>query len=378
MGVDESYFSALAQPGVRGLRAYDPGHDLVAWRRRFAGRALTELGSNENSFGPSPLAMKAAQDALQEAWRYPDPLGGDLKRALASLHGVNTAQIYLGNGSHEILMQLGQAFCGPQAPMLVSEFCFAVYPIAAQASAADLLRVPALPVTHALMPRGHDVAALIEGFARKPRMLCLANPNNPTGTWLQGAELEALLKAAPTDCIVVVDEAYAEYVDAPEFTSAVGLLPHYPNLVVTRTFSKAYALAGLRVGYALGHPGLIAVLERLRESFNLNHLGLAAAEAALADTAHLQQVVQRTREQRGLLEAELRRRGLEVGPSQTNFLLVDFGSDAEAGRIEAGLLQRGVIPRPMRGYGLGQCLRITVGTEAENAALLAALDEVRR
>lgn len=365
-------FEALAQPGIRGLRAYDPGHDLVALRRA-AGATLLELGSNENPYGPSPRARQAAIDALAAAHVYPDPLGGDLKRALARHHGVEAAQVLLGNGSHEVLMQLAQVFAGAGDEVLAAQYGFAVYALAAQAAGATLRLAPALPRDHA-MPRGHDLDALRAAITPRTRLVYLANPNNPTGTWYSGAAFGAFLAAVPTDVLVVVDEAYAEYVDAPDWASAVPLLARHPNLVVTRTFSKAFALAGLRVGYALAHPGLLAVMERVRESFNVNAPALAAAEAALDDTAHLQAAVAANRAQREALAAALRARGLAVAPSQTNFLLAEFG-DATA-RIEAGLRARGVILRPMGGYGLGDCLRITVGTAGDNARLLAALDEV--
>src|SRR5690606_38790150 len=195
-----------------------------------------------------------------------------------------------------------------------------------------------------------------------------------TGTWFGNDAFAAFMADVPAQVLVVVDEAYAEFVDAPDCASALALTATHPNLVVTRTFSKAYALAGLRVGYAVAHPELVAVMERVRESFNVNAPGLAAAEAALADAAHLRASVDGNREQRQALAGALRARGLAVSPSQTNFLLVEFGG--QAARIEAALVERGVILRPMGGYGLGECLRITVGTAGENARLLAALDEV--
>lgn len=365
-------FQMLAQPGIRGLRAYDPGHDLVALRRA-AAQPLLELGSNENPYGASPAARQAVVEALATLHVYPDPLGGDLKRALARHHGVDTAQILLGNGSHELLMQLAQVFAGAGDEVVASKYGFAVYALAAQAAGAALRLAPALPAD-AVMPRGHDLAALRAAVTPRTKLVYLANPNNPTGTWYAGADFAAFLRALPSDVLVVVDEAYAEFVDAPDYASALPQLAEHPNLIVTRTFSKAYALAGLRVGYALAHPDLIAVMERVRESFNVNVAGLAAAEAALADAAHLAAGVAGNRVQREALAAALRQRGLVVSPSQTNFLLVEFGAQTAA--VEAALLARGVILRPMGGYGLGDCLRITVGTEPENARLLMALDEV--
>ena len=366
-------FEALARPGIQRLRAYDPGHDLVALRRRFVEAQLVELGSNENPYGASPKAKQAVVDALAGIHIYPDPLGGDLKRALAAHHGVQPANLLLGNGSHELLMQFAQVFAGPGDEVVASKFGFAVYALAAQAAGATLRPAPALPRENA-MPRGHDLAGLRASIGPRTKLVYLANPNNPTGTWYAADEFAAFLDAVPVDVIVVVDEAYAEFVDAPDYASALSLVARHPNLVVTRTFSKAYALAGLRVGYAVAHADLVAVMERVRESFNVNALGLVAAEAALADAPHLQASVAGNAMQREALATALRARGLKVSPSQTNFLLVEFGDDA--GRIEAALIARGIVLRPMGGYGLGECLRITVGTADENARLLATLDEV--
>ena len=368
-------FERLARPGVRELRAYDPGHDLVALRRRFAEAQLVELGSNENPYGASPQARDAIQRALDGIHIYPDPLGGDLKRALAAHHGVQPANLLLGNGSHELLMQFAQVFAGPGDEVVASKFGFAVYALAAQAAGATLRPAPALPRENA-MPRGHDLAALRASIGPRTKLVYLANPNNPTGTWYSADIFEAFIASVPADVIVVVDEAYAEFTDAPDYASALPLVTRHPNLVVTRTFSKAYALAGLRVGFAVADEGLIAVMERVRESFNVNALGLVAAEAALADVDHLQASIAGNSAQREALADALRARGMKVAPSQTNFLLVEFGDHSS--RIEARLVGSGVILRPMGGYGLGECLRITVGTEAENQRLLAALDEVMK
>ena len=365
-------FNALAQAGIRGLRAYDPGHDLVALRRE-AVDALTELGSNENSHGPSPKAIDAARAALGEAFRYPDPLGGDLKRALAAKHGVAISRILLGNGSHELLMQFAQVFAGPGDEVVASRHGFAVYALAAQAAGATLVLADSLP-RDAAMPLGHDLQAMSAAISERTKLVYIANPNNPTGTWFDAEGFDAFLQRVPSHMVVVVDEAYAEYVDAPAWRSATEWLPSHPNLIVTRTFSKAHALAGLRVGYALGHADAIAVMERVRESFNVNGPALAAAEASLLDDAHLQSSVDATRREREALSEALVQRGWKVWPSQTNFLLVEFGP--ETARIEQQLLSHGVVLRPMGGYGLPHCLRITVGDAKENARLLAALEVI--
>ncbi|MDQ3289000.1 MAG: histidinol-phosphate transaminase [Pseudomonadota bacterium] len=380
---DEAWFAALAQPGVRGLRAYDPGHDIVSLRRRFSndGTAgaggvteLLELGANENPYGPSPDARSAILDQLHQLHRYPDPLGGDLKRAIARMHGVDRSRIMLGNGSHELLMQLSQVFAGPGTKVSFSRYGFAVFALAAQASGASSQVVEALP-RDAAMPFGHDLPAIAEAIGPDTRLVYLANPNNPTGTWFGQSALKEFMSRMPATTIVVLDEAYAGFAGFQvDVASGLPLLDSHPNLVVTRTFSKAYALAGLRVGYMLGAPGLIAVMERVRESFNVNGPALAACEAALGDDAHQQWVCARNAEQRSALTEALRTRGLRVFPSVTNFLLTEFGPGTAA--IESALVAHGVVLRPMGGYGLPHCLRITVGTREENRRLLGVLDRV--
>ncbi|MBP6626267.1 MAG: aminotransferase class I/II-fold pyridoxal phosphate-dependent enzyme, partial [Arenimonas sp.] len=227
-------FVALAQPGIQRLRAYDPGLDLVALRRDHGPGALVELGSNENSHGPSPAARAAVLDGLHSLNRYPDPLGGDLKRALATHHGVDAAQVMLGNGSHELLMMLAQVFTGPGLEVLASQHGFAVYALAAQAAGASLVQAPAHPPGHA-MARGHDLAALAASVSPRTRLIYLANPNNPTGTWFTAAALDAFLQALPANVPVVMDEAYIEYAQAPGLVSACALQAAHPGLVVTRT-----------------------------------------------------------------------------------------------------------------------------------------------
>lgn len=368
-----SSFAERAQLGIRGLRAYDPGHDLVALRRELPARLLTELGSNENSYGCSATVVPAIRAELAELYRYPDPLGGELKRALAAQLGIAREQILLGNGSHEILMQLAQVFAGPGDDVVMSRYGFAVYALAAQAAGARCVQAEALAAdsTRAL---GHDLEAVAAAMTANTRLVYLANPNNPTGTWFGRRELGAFLDGLPHDALVVVDEAYHEYVDDPDIGSALELLPRHSRLIVTRTFSKAYGLAGLRVGYAVAQAEAVAVLERIRESFNVNTLALAAAEAAVGDQAHVQFVRQQNALERDWLADELRARGFATADSQTNFLLSRFGADCAA--IEQGLLQRRVVPRPMQGYGLPDYLRITVGRRDENLRLLRALDEI--
>jgi histidinol-phosphate aminotransferase len=362
--------AVLANRVTRPLRAYDPGHDLPALRRRF-GAEISELGSNENVLGPSPHALSAIESVLPLAFRYPDPQGGELKQALASRLGVERAGIALGNGSHELLMLLAQCFADDQTSVVFSQFGFAVFPIATAAVGATAICVKALPAEHPSTPYGHDLDALAAATREDTRLVYLANPNNPTGTWFSDADLVTFLERVPASCLVVVDEAYQEFVDLAGVGGALRLRTRFPNLVVTRTFSKAYGLAGLRIGYLVADVSVVAVLERLRESFNVNGLALAAAEAALGDMAHLDRVCRWTREERGWLAAELAGRGYRVLPSQTNFLLVDLGQDAAG--LQERLFECGVIVRPMAGYGLAHTLRVSLGTRAENERLLAAL-----
>lgn len=365
---------ARVQPGIAALKAYDPGHDIVALRERFGADVLVELGGNESPYGCSPLARAALEAALGGLCRYPDPTAAALRRAIAAREGLAPDQVLPGNGSHELLMQLAQAYAGPGSAVLVPRYGFAVHSLAAIAAGATLRVADALPVD-APMPRGHDLDALAAAIGTDTALVYLSNPNNPTGTWFPTAALEAFLGRVPADVVVVVDEAYHETVTTAELPSARGLLDRFPNLVVTRTFSKAYGLAGLRVGYALADAALLAPLERLRESFAVNALALAAAEAALRDQGHVDRFRALNRAQRDRLSEGLQELGWTVSPSQTNFLLADLGRDAAP--VEQALVDRGLVVRPMGGYGLPDCLRISVGDARENARLLAVLEAIQ-
>ncbi len=361
---------ALAQPAIRRLRAYDPGHDLPALRRRF-GAVLAELGSNENPLGPSPLALEAGRRALLEGHRYPDPRMGELRHALAARHGIDPACLAFGNGSHELLMLLGQCFAGPDAAVMHAQYGFAVFTLAAAAVGAPTVIVPALDREDGAAPYGHDLQAMAAALREDVRLVYLANPNNPTGTWFETAALRTFLQHVPNDVLVVVDEAYGEFMQAPGLDSALTLRADFPNLIVTRTFSKAFALAGLRVGYLVADPSVVAVIERLRESFNVNGVAQAAATAALADGDHLALSVERNAVERGRLADALWAHGYRVLPSQTNFILLELPEDAA--ELESRWFGQGVIVRPMGGYGLPHTLRISVGSRADNDRLLETL-----
>jgi histidinol-phosphate aminotransferase len=367
-------FKALANPALRTLLAYDPGHDIPALRKDFADSGgLLELGSNENCYGPSPRIHKCVQEELDSLFRYPDPAGKALKLALSEKLGVPVECIALGNGSHELLMQLAQVFAAPEDEVLVSRYCFAVYPIAAKAAGAHLVVAEANPQAHE-MPLGHDLDSLLAGITAKTKMICFANPNNPTGTWFSFERLAWFLAGVPENVLVVVDEAYLEYATAPEIQSALALIGDHPNLIVTRTFSKAYGLAGLRAGFAVAHRDVISLMEPIRESFNVNAIALHAARIALSDEAHLARVSADNACERDWMMEQLKALNLDVLPSQTNFVLACFGERTDA--IESALFVRGVMVRPMNGYGLGDYLRITLGSRAENRRFIDTLQQV--
>ncbi len=366
-------FQALAQAGIQRLRAYDPGHDIVALRKKHAELFFVELGSNENTYGPSPRAREVILDNLHALHRYPDPLGADLKKAIALKCSIEPGQILLGNGSHELLMMIAQVFSGPETQVIASQYGFAVYALAAQCAGAELVIANAFS-SDAEQSRGHDLSAISAAINEKTRLIYLANPNNPTGTWFSSAAFTDFMDKVPAKVLVIVDEAYLEFVTAPELQSALASINQYGNLIVARTFSKAYGLAGLRIGYIAANANCVAVMERVRESFNVNLLGLAASEAALNDEPHLQWLIEKNASERAWLIEQLEQRGLKCGPSQTNFILVDFQKDSAD--IEAQCVAKAVILRPMRGYGLPNCLRITVGNRDENRQLLKILDEV--
>lgn len=361
---------AGARPWLAGRPAYDPGHDLVALRRRFGPR-LVELGANEHPAGPAPAARAALAAALAGVHRYPDPRAGELRAALAARHGISGAEIVFGNGSHELLMQLGQAFSGPGSEVVHSRYGFAVFALAAGAAGARGVCVEALPEEHPRAPLGHDLERLAAAVTPRTTLVFLANPNNPTGTWFEQDVLRRFLAAVPPAVLVVVDEAYAEYHAHAGGRSALELRAEFPNLVVTRTFSKAHALAGLRVGWLAADPEVCAVLEVLRENFNVGVPAQAAARASLDADDWMAACLADNARERERLAAGLAARGYPCLPSRTNFLLMACGGPAAP--LEARLVEQGIVLRPVGAYGLARHLRVTVGRPDENTRLLDAL-----
>lgn len=360
-------FLALATEGVRGLTPYEPGKPIEDLQRELGLTDVVKLASNENPLGPSPVALEAARGALVDLARYPDGNGFSLKAELAARLDVATDQITLGNGSNDVLEFVARAFAGPGREVVYSQHAFAVYPLATRAVGAKGIAVPAREY-------GHDLDAMARAVGADTRVVFVANPNNPTGTWIDGNALATFLASIPEDVVVVVDEAYREYVEEDGYPDCVTWLAERPNLVVTRTFSKAHGLAGLRVGYAVSHPQVADLLNRVRQPFNVNSAALAAAQAALGDEAHLARSREVNRVGLRYLEGEFRRLGLAFIPSIGNF--ISFELPGEAAPFYQALLHRGVIVRPVGGYGLPTHLRVTVGTAEENRRFVHALERV--
>ena len=373
--------SALTQnalAGILSLEAYTPGMPIDELQRRLGIIDVVKLASNENPLGPSPKvkAAIAASVAGDNLALYPDGSGFRLKKKIAAMHGIDPNCITLGNGSNDILEVLARIYAGPGRAVMFSAYAFAVYPIATQAQNAEGVVVPAKPATDPVMPYGHDMAGFAAALKARPdvALVFIANPNNPTGTWLPPDEIEAFLKSVPAHVIVALDEAYFEYQDEALRPDTARWLKTYSNLLVSRTFSKVYGLAGLRAGYALSHPMVADLLNRVRQPFNNNSLALLAAEVALDDQQHVADAVSLNTVERARFVAELTALGFKLLPSQANFVTIDFGRDAKP--IHQGLLENGVIVRPMASYGMPTFLRVSVGTAAENTRFFDALKAV--
>jgi histidinol-phosphate aminotransferase len=361
---------ALAVEYVRKIAPYVPGKPIAELERELGLTDIIKLASNENPFGPSLQAIAAMQRAATEVGLYPDGSGHELKTKLAQLHGVTREHITLGNGSNDTLVMVAEAFLAPGLEAVASQYAFAVYPIAVQATGATYRTVPALPATDA-MPLGHDLAAMRRAVNERTRVVFIANPNNPTGTYVSAAALDAFVGSLPASTLVVLDEAYFEYGRSLQLQDGIEWLARYPNLVVMRTFAKAYGLAGARIGYAVSHPEVADVLNRVRQSFNVSSMALAGACAALDDPQHVARAVAVAVAERSRVAQRLAELGIVTCPSGGNFLLAHMGPQAAA--INQALLRQGIIVRPVANYGLQEHLRITLGTPQQNDRLLAAL-----
>jgi histidinol-phosphate aminotransferase len=364
-----SDFLALAQSGVQQLSPYVPGKpvDELARELNIDPASIIKLASNENPLGPSPKVLDAIRGALDELTRYPDGNGFDLKTALAARYGVTVEQVTLGNGSNDVIELAARAYLAPGLNAVFSEHAFAVYPIVTQVVGAGAHVVPAKDY-------GHDLPAMLAAIDDRTRVVFVANPNNPTGTAFGAQALADFLDAVPGHVLVVLDEAYIEYATGGDLPDGMQFLGKHENLLVSRTFSKAYGLAALRVGYAISSPVIADVLNRVRQPFNVNSLALAAACAALADTDYLEQGRELNSAGMRQLEEGFRALGLDWIPSSGNFIAVDVGT--AGGPVYQALLGEGVIVRPVAGYGMPNHLRVSIGLASENSRFLAALGKV--
>ena len=361
----------LAPQHIRAISPYQPGKPISELAREMGleEAKIVKLASNENPLGLSPKARAAVEAVVPELGRYPDGNGFDLKTALAARYGVPMARIVLGNGSNDVLEMVASALLGPGRAAVYSEHAFAVYPLATQARGARGIVVPANRY-------GHDLPAMAKAIDAETRVVFIANPNNPTGTFLAAAEIDAFLRAVPPHVAVVIDEAYNEYLPAAARYDSIAWLARHRNLILTRTFSKAYGLAGLRVGFALCDEKIADLLNRVRQPFNVNNLALVAAAAALGDEAFVRRSHDLNLAGMTQLTAGFEHLGLAWIPSCGNFVAVEIPRAAGGSRADAvfrHLLREGVIVRPVAGYGMPDHLRVTVGLAAENERFLSAL-----
>lgn len=362
-------FLAQALPGVQKISPYVTGKPIEEVAREFgvALEDIVKLASNENPIGPSPKVAAAIQAQIADLARYPDGAGYDLKQKLCALHAINANQITLGNGSNDILDLIAKAWVEPGLNAVYSQHAFVAYPLAILAAGGECREVPAKHYAH-------DLTAMLQAMDANTRIVFVSNPNNPTGTAFSQAELEQFLAQVPSHVLVVMDEAYIEYCEQGAIANSMPLLGQYPNLIVSRTFSKAYGLAALRVGYAVSSPVVADVLNRVRQPFNVNSMALAAAAAAVEDQAHIDYIRSENRKGMQQLEAGFSQLGLSWIPSYGNFVAVDFKRDAAP--INQALLEKGVIVRPVAGYDMPTFLRVSVGTAKENTRFLEVLTSV--
>lgn len=360
-------FVDLASPGIATLKPYVPGKPVSELERELGITDSIKLASNENPLGPSPTVMGVLPTLAADICRYPDGGGYDLSNALSEKHDIDPACITLGNGSNDVLDMVARVFLTQGKESVFSEHAFAVYPLSSLAVGATLKMVSAKNY-------GHDLDAMLAAITEATGVVWIANPNNPTGTWLKRDELYNFIKAVPSKVIVVLDEAYIEYVHEEDYPDGSQWLSEFPNLIVTRTFSKAYGLAALRVGYALSHPDVADLLNRVRQPFNVNSYAQAVATAALGDQEYIKDSVQLNDEGMAQITEGLDELGLSYIPSVGNFIAVDFARPAE--EADMALLKQGIITRPIANYGLPTFLRVSIGSWDENRRFLLAASKL--
>lgn len=352
---------------IHSIDPYKPGKPVEEVERELKIRAV-KLASNENPLGPSPLAVEAAQRALKEANRYPDGGGFYLRQKLATRYGVSMDQLILGLGSSELIDLAARVLLNAESEAVTSEGSFPLYYISARATGAKLVEVP-------LAEYAFDLDAIASAITPRTRLIYLANPNNPTGTMFTADEFDRFFKRVPAHVLVVLDEAYCDYVERADYSRAIDIARRAPNLLVLRTFSKIYGLAGIRMGYGIGPADLLVELNKLRTPFNTSSIAQAAALAALDDSEHVRRSVEANRAGLKQLADGLTAMGVPFVPSVTNFLLVELGEDTKP--VADELLRRGVIVRPMAWMGFPNAIRVSVGTAEENRLFLSALGAIR-
>jgi len=358
----------LVAEWIRALAPYPPGKPIEELEREYGILGSIKLASNENPLGPSPKAIAAIVGALNNLHRYPDGDCFYLKRAVAKKYGISPDALIFGNGSNEIIELAVRTFMQRGDEAVMADQAFVIYRLVVQAAGGKSRLVPLRKFTH-------DLEAIAEAITPATRMVFLANPNNPTGTIFFRSEWEEFLRAVPPHVIIVMDEAYFEFVEDPQYPDSLDAHGNDRLLITLRTFSKIYGLAGLRTGFGVAHPELIDVMNRVRQPFNVNSLAQVAVVAALDDDEHVQRTRQCNREGLAYLRAQCARLGIEVVPSWANFLLVRVGTGP---RVYEALLRQGVIVRPMGVYGFSEHVRVTVGTAEENQRFVAVLEQVLR
>jgi len=366
-------YSELAAPYIRAIAPYQPGKPIAELERELGISGIVKLASNENPLGTSPLAVAAMNAAISDIARYPDGSCFELKNALSERYQIESTCIVLGNGSNDLLELAARAFLAPGDKVVYADHAFAVYALATQAAGATGISVPATKEF------GHDLSAMLQAAVQhKVKMVFIANPNNPTGTFLGATELLGFLRAVPPQVLVVLDEAYNEYLPQNLRYDSVSWLRDFPNLIISRTFSKAYGLAGLRVGYALAGELVVDMLNRVRQPFNVNSVAQAAAVAALQDEAFVRRTCELNQAGMEQVTQGLTRLGLKYIPSFGNFVCCHIANSAQSGENGAGqmyrrLLELGVIVRPIANYDMPDYLRVSIGLESENEKFLSAL-----
>ena len=356
----------LVPEEIASLVPYPPGKPIEEVEREYGIEGSIKLASNENPLGPSPKAVEAIRDGMKNLHRYPDGSGYYLKRKLSKQLGVEPEMIILGNGSNEIIEFAIPTFLSPGDEVVMANPSFAVYPIVVKATRGKAVEVPLKGLTH-------DLDAMLKAVTERTRLIFIANPNNPTGTMVTGSALGSFMNSLPEGIVVVIDEAYREYVTDEGYPDALGYVKGGKLVVVLRTFSKIYGLAGLRIGYGVADREVVSYMERVRQPFNVNSLAQIAAMAALDDSSHLERSCENNRRGMSQLFEEIGAMGIECVPSQANFFLIKVGRGRD---VYEGLLRRGVIVRPMESYGLPEYIRVTVGLPEENKRFLETFKAV--